>query len=284
MKKKIILLLEVILVIVIAFCLYKIASYYKSERDFKASQDEYLDEAKETRDEIETILKDNNTDDNTDDGETISVVDKLKERYNAIDEVSGTEKDGSLAKVKAGKTPKELINALAKKYKHIIGRIIVDGTEIDFPIVQGTDNAFYLNHGYKDEYNLLGAVFMDARNAGDFTDFNSIIYGHNVRSGHIFHDLDKLKDEDFVKAHPYIIVDTLEERHVYEVVAVYTAGAYEDYRSPSYSDEAYEALLERIKKKNLLQKQMPEGEFKMLTLSTCSDVDDRLAIHAIEIK
>lgn len=283
MKKKVILLLEAILVIVIAFCLYKIASYYKSERDFKASQDEYLDEAKETRDEIETILKENKDDDNGD-GETISVVDKLKESYNAIDEASGTEKDGSLAKVKAGKTPKELINGLAKKYKHIIGRIIVDGTEIDFPIVQGADNTFYLNHGYKDEYNLLGAVFMDARNAGDFTDFNSIIYGHNVRSGHIFHDLDKLKDEDFVKAHPYIIVDTLEERHVYEVVAVYTAGAYEDYRSPSYSDEAYEALLERIKEKNLLQKQMPEGEFKMLTLSTCSDVDDRLAIHAIEIK
>ena len=284
MKKKVILLLEAILVIVIAFCLYKIASYYKSERDFKASQDEYLDEAKETRDELEAILKDNDNDDNADGAETISVVDKLKESYNAVDEESGAEKDGSLAGVKAGKTPKELINRLVKKYKHIIGRIIVDGTEIDFPIVQGTDNTFYLNHGYKDEYNLLGAVFMDARNAGDFTDFNSIIYGHNVRSGHIFHDLDKLKDEDFVKAHPYIIVDSLEERHVYEVVAVYTAGAYEDYRSPSYSDEAYEALLERIKEKNLLQKQMPEGEFKMLTLSTCSDVDDRLAIHAIEIK
>lgn len=284
MKKKVILLLEAILVIVIAFSIYKIASYYKSERDFKASQDEYLDEAKETHDELEAILKDNDNDDNGDASETISVVDKLKESYDAIDEESGTEKDGSLAHVKAGKTPKELINALAKKHKHIIGRIIVDGTEIDFPIVQGADNTFYLNHGYKDEYNLLGAVFMDARNAGDFTDFNSIIYGHNVRSGHIFHDLDKLKDEDFVKAHPYIIVDTLEERHVYEVVAVYTAGAYEDYRSPSYSDEAYEALLERIKEKNLLQKQMPEGEFKMLTLSTCSDVDDRLAIHAIEIK
>lgn len=284
MKKKVILLLEAILVIVIAFSIYKIASYYKSERDFKVSQDEYLDEAKETRDELEAILKDNDNEDNLDGVETISVVDKLKESYNAIDEESGAEKDGSLAQVKAGKTPKELINALAKKYKHIIGRIIVDGTEIDFPIVQGADNTFYLNHGYKDEYNLLGAVFMDARNAGDFTDFNSIIYGHNVRSGHIFHDLDKLKDEDFVKAHPYIIVDTLEERHVYEVVAVYTAGAYEDYRSPSYSDEAYEALLERIKEKNLLQKQMPEGEFKMLTLSTCSDVDDRLAIHAIEIK
>lgn len=284
MKKKVILLLQLLLVIVIAFCLYKIAIYYKSERDFKASQDEYLDEAKETRDELEAILKDNDNDDNLDGVETMSVADKLKESYDAIDEESGTEKDGSLAGVKAGKTPKELINALAKKYKHIIGRIIVDGTEIDFPIVQGTDNTFYLNHGYKDEYNLLGAVFMDARNANDFTDFNSIIYGHNVRSGHIFHDLDKLKDEDFVKAHPYIIVDTLEERHVYEVVAVYTAGAYEDYRSPSYSDEAYEALLERIKEKNLLQKQMPEGEFKMLTLSTCSDVDDRLAIHAIEIK
>lgn len=284
MKKKVILLLEAILVIVIAFCIYKIASYYKSERDFEASQDEYLDEAKESRDELEAILKDNNDDNGADGSETISVVDKLKESYNAIDEESGTEKDGSLAQVKAGKTPKELINALAKKYKHIIGRIVVDGTEIDFPIVQGADNTFYLDHGYKDEYNLFGAVFMDARNAKDFMDFNSIVYGHNVRSGHIFHDLDKLKDEDFVQNHPYIIVDTLEERHVYEVVAVYTAGAYEDYRSPSYSDEAYEALLKRIKEKNLLQKQMPEGEFKMLTLSTCSDVDDRLAIHAIEIK
>lgn len=283
MKKKLLKVLEIALIMVIVFSAYKALGYYMNERSFVSSKAEYEGVAAASKDSIIEILDDGREADEDDVLEDIDIVAKLKADYETVTYEKGKAKDGNLAELKEAKSPKDLINELKARYKHIVGRIIVDGTDIDFPIVQGKNNSFYLDHDYKDRYNLLGAVFMDARNKNDFTDMNSIIYGHNVRSGHIFHDLDKLKDEDFVREHPYIIVDTLNERYVYEIAAVYTAGAYEDYRSPSYTREAYQDLLSRIKKKNLINKYMPEGR-KMLTLSTCSDIDDRLVIHAVEIK
>ena len=83
-----------------------------------------------------------------------------------------------------------------------------EGTDIDFPIVQGKDNDFYLDHNYKNQYHAFGSVYMDYRNSSDFSDLNTVLYGHNVRSGHVFHDLVKYNDENVVNDQPYIIVDT----------------------------------------------------------------------------
>ena len=63
---------------------------------------------------------------------------------------------------------------------------------LDYPVVQGTDNSYYLHHTFRKEYNIAGSIFLDSRNASDFSDRKNIIYGHNMRDGSMFHVLRKL--------------------------------------------------------------------------------------------
>lgn len=276
MKKKIINLIEIVLIIVLVFSIYKIFSYYKNEKDFKNTMSEYDYNASASKERIASLVKDK---DEQDEKAEMTIPEKLRADFE-----KSVPKNSEKKESENEKSPKDFINDLASGYKNVVGRIIVDGTEIDFPIVQGEDNYFYLDHDYKNAYNIFGAVFMDSRNASDFSDFNTVLYGHNVESGYIFHDLAKLKEDDFVNSHPYIIVDTPDERKIYEIAAVYTAGAYEDYRSPSYDEKNFGELLNRVAQKNLIDKNILKGEYNMLTLSTCSDIDDRLVVHAVCIK
>ena len=163
------------------------------------------------------------------------------------------------------------------------GRIIIDGTEIDFPVVQGDDNEFYLDHDYDNSYYINGGVFIDYIHKGDFSDQNTVIYGHNVRIGYIFHDLDKFRDKNFVKNHSEIIIDTPIERKTFDVICAMDVNVDADYRFNYYDDDEFEDYLKLIKENNILEgKPLPKKDDKLLTLSTCSDLNDRFAIVAVE--
>lgn len=175
------------------------------------------------------------------------------------------------------------VNELKGKFPDIRGRIIVDGTEIDFPVVQGTDNDFYLDHDYDGSYYINGGVFIDYVHSGDFSDQNTVVYGHNVRIGYIFHDLDKFRDKDFAKKHSQIIIDTPIERRTFEVVCAMDVHVDADYRFYEYDDDEFEDYLNLIRENNILEgKPLPKKDDKILTLSTCSDLNDRFAVVAIE--
>lgn len=256
MKEKIMKIIEIILVICIIFSGYKIFDYYKSNREFEKDNADY-----------KKIVQDSST--------------KSEEKEGPKKELSNEEK---IASYRSLYDP-NIVKSLNASYKNVIGRIIIEGTDIDFPIVQGKDNDFYLNHNYKNQYHVFGAVYMDYRNSNDFSDLNTVLYGHNVRSGHVFHDLVKYNDENIVNDQPYIIVDTLNERKIYEIYAVYSTSAYTDYRKPFYEGEALDKFLARINEANKLSKTIEKtDDLSILTLSTCSDEDDRLAIHAVEVK
>lgn len=257
MKGKIIKIVEIVLVICIIFSGYKIFDYYKSNRDFEKDNADYkkIVQASPTKSE--------------------------EKDEDSKKELSNEEK---VAYYRSLYDP-NIVKSLKDSYKNVIGRIIIEGTDIDFPIVQGKDNDFYLDHNYKNQYHAFGSVYMDYRNSSDFSDLNTVLYGHNVRSGHVFHDLVKYNDENVVNDQPYIIVDTLNERKIYEIYAVYSTSAYTDYRKPFYEGEALDNFLARINEANKLSKTIEKtDDLSILTLSTCSDEDDRLAIHALEVK
>ena len=173
---------------------------------------------------------------------------------------------------------------MRKEYPSIVGWIRVGGTEIDYPIVKGNDNDYYLNHNYKDEYNVFGAIFMDYRNDENFSDQNTIIYGHNnVRAGN-FKDLHKYENKDFFKEDRFIEIYSLSGYKKYKVFAVYNADPYDKFRSPSYSDEDGKKLLAYIKERNLVSGVMPEEIKDMLTLQTCSPGDTRLVVQGILVE
>lgn len=183
----------------------------------------------------------------------------------------------------SGKESIARVNELKESYPDIRGRIIIPGTEIDFPIVQGDDNDFYLDHDYDGSYYINGGVFIDHLHNGDFSDQNTVIYGHNVRIGYIFHDLDKFRNKDFVKKHSEIIIDTPKERRTFEVVCAMDVNVDADYRYNYYYDEDFDDYIRLIEENNIIEgKGLPKIEDKLITLSTCSDLNDRFAIVAVE--
>lgn len=243
MNKKLIKFIQVLLIIILAWSLYKTYDYYKDNNSYKALNEEYSAKVAE-------------------------ISEKIKLNY----EKGNSEEDMSAM---------AFVQELQNSYPQVKGRIIIENLDLDFPIVQGEDNSFYLNHDYTGAYHPFGAVFMDARNSKDFDDQNTILYGHNVRSGHVFNSLNKYRDPKYVEENPYIVVDSLQGRLVYKIFAVYDADEYEDYRTPNYDEDKWNELLSRIEEKNLIKGDMPEFGEKILTLSTCSDIDDRMAVQAV---
>ena len=84
----------------------------------------------------------------------------------------------------------------------------IEGTKINYPIVQGEENSYYLKHLFSGEWNGSGCIFLDFRNDASFADRHSIIYGHHMKNGTMFTDLDKYKKQEFFDEHPIALLIT----------------------------------------------------------------------------
>ena len=97
----------------------------------------------------------------------------------------------------------ELANAQSDKLfdemnsKYVIAWLKIDNTNINYPVVQGEDNSWFLNRNYKGDFATAGSIFLDYRNVKDFGDNFSIIYGHRMGNGEMFSDIQKYKNEEF---------------------------------------------------------------------------------------
>lgn len=80
--------------------------------------------------------------------------------------------------------------------------VIREALDISYPVVQGKDNAYYLHHLFSGESNINGSIFVDCHNQPDFTDQNTIVYGHNMKNGSMFGTLDKYQDQTLFEQHP----------------------------------------------------------------------------------
>lgn len=116
------------------------------------------------------------------------------------------------------------LNMLRQENEDVVGWITIPDTKVSYPLLQWTDNQFYLKHTWKQTPNANGSIFIEHQNSPDFTDFNTIIYGHNMQSGAMFGSLRKYKSEKYWKEHPsfYIVCDQGVLR--YDIFAVHRAG------------------------------------------------------------
>ena len=150
------------------------------------------------------------------------------------------------------------------------------GKYIDYPIVQGEDNKYYLRHSYDGSYNGNGSIFMNCNNNSDFMDLNTIIYGHNMKNGSMFGSIHSFEDETFFDGHPYIYVYTENERLTYEI---YEAAKFTDVYIPSEyvisskddRDQFLADVREKVSDNKLhVREDMEIGEDdRLITLSTC---------------
>ena len=125
--------------------------------------------------------------------------------------------------------PKEVLEKykkFVKDYKGLIGWVKIDDTNIDYPVMQTDDNQYYLTHNLNQEYDRNGSVFMDKDCDVLKPSTNLILYGHHMRSGRMFGQLDRYEKKDFWEKHPYIQFDTIYEEGTWEVMYVFRSRVY----------------------------------------------------------
>ena len=148
---------------------------------------------------------------------------------------------------------------------------------INYPVVQGEDNETYLHKTFSDNENTLGAIFLNAENGADFTDRNSIVYGHRMKDGSMFRHLQDYEEEKFWKENQYFYIYTPDGRKL--SYHIYAAGVVTDssevYQTEFASDEEYGAFLEATKAAAQYDTGVEVGtEDKVVTLSTCTSASD----------
>ena len=114
------------------------------------------------------------------------------------------------------------------KNKKLIGWLKIDDTNIDYPVMQTTDNEYYQNHNLNQEYDKNGSIFMDKDCDVKKPSTNYILYGHHMKSGRMFGTLDKYESEKYYKEHKYIQFDTIYEKGLYQVMYVFRSRVYNE--------------------------------------------------------
>lgn len=180
------------------------------------------------------------------------------------------------------------LSSLAQKNPDLYGWITVEGTNINYPLVQGDDNDYYLNHAYTGDYLPIGSIFVDYRNNTSITkNYNTVIYGHNITSGAMFHDVEKFKDaENFNSL--YVVIYTMDGIFYYEPFSIYdTRYDYQYFRTSFTSADDFIAFAEEVRDNSKLEKDVEFTENdRILTLSTCTNgaFYARYALHARLVK
>jgi sortase B len=169
--------------------------------------------------------------------------------------------------------------------ENVIGWINIPETTVNYPIVKGEDNSFYLNHSIEDKKTSRGSIFMDYRNFGDEQDVNRVLYGHNMKDGSMFHDIMAYKNSSFFDQHPYIQCYSLEEPITWQIFSVYIASATDDVAQITFKNEdEYSRYLKQIKKQSKYDTgvEVTQGD-QILTLVTCTyeNNDARVIVHAV---
>lgn len=180
-------------------------------------------------------------------------------------------------------------NELLRKNPDTVGWIEVKGTNINYPIVQTTDNSYYLNHAFDGSKNEAGWVFMDYRNDSVNFNQNTIIYAHSRLTGSMFGSLKNILNSSWYtnKNNHIIRLSTPTENTMWQVFSVYTIPKESYYITPSFnSNEAYLEFLNTIKSRSEVDfSGTVNTNDKILTLSTCKDnFGNRVVMHAKLIK
>ena len=166
-----------------------------------------------------------------------------------------------------------------------IGWIKIADTSIDYPIVQASDNSYYLTHDCNGDESKYGSIFMDYHNAADFSDEHTILYGHNMKNGSMFHDLNEYSSHDFLDEHTYIEVYSQDVYRKWVIFSTYSTETNFNYLQTAFdSREEYSNFLQTLLSHSEFsdEKVQVTARDKILTLSTCSDdlENGRRVVHA----
>ena len=184
---------------------------------------------------------------------------------------------------------------LYKKNKKLIGWLKIDDTNIDYPVMQTVNNEYYLDHNFNQEYDKNGSLFLDKDCNAAFPNTNMIIYGHHMKSGKMFGNLNYYSKESYYKEHPRIQFDTIYEEGLYDIMYVFRSRIYNEdevvfkyykFLDVNSEDEFYSAMDEMARMSLYDTGVTAAYGDKLITLSTCdsSEEDGRFVVVAKKIK
>lgn len=176
------------------------------------------------------------------------------------------------------------LTALRDANKEVYGWIHVEDTHIDYPIMKGSDNEYYLDHAYTGEFLPIGSIFLDCDSTDPLTDsYNTVIYGHNITTGAMFHDVTKFLDADFFKEHD-IYIYTMDGVYIYTPIASYQTNIGSMYYQTQFASESsfLSFAAEMISMSKVQAGQSVVSGDTIITLSTCTNgaQDDRYVVQA----
>ena len=190
----------------------------------------------------------------------------------------------------------EKVKELQKENADIVGWLEIENSNINYPVLQGKDNSFYMTHNYKKEYSVDGSIFLDKDYDWNIPSTNLLLYGHNNRgSKEMFVDLMNYKDENYYKKHKIIRFTTNTEDAQYEIISVFLSRVYYKHEKNVFryyyfvnakNEQEFNDYVQNSKKASLynIDATAKYGD-QLLTLSTCefSQEDGRLAVVARKI-
>ena len=183
---------------------------------------------------------------------------------------------------------------LYNKNKKLIGWLKIDDTNIDYPVMQTTDNEYYLDHNMNQEYDKNGTIFMDKDCDVLRPSTNYILYGHHMKSGQMFGQLDLYKKKSYYEEHPYINFDTIYEKGTYQVMYVFRSKVYKETEIvfkyyqfiDANSEQEFDSYMKEMAELSLYDTGVTaEYGDQLLTLSTCDyqETDGRFVVVAKKI-
>lgn len=216
---------------------------------------------------------------------TEEIVENISEDRQENDEAQSEER-GETISIENTEEPNEetermlQVKQLQEQNTDIVGWLEIENTNINYPILQGTDNSYYMTHNYKKENSKNGSIFLDANYNWNIPSNNLLIYGHNLGNGMMFQELLKYEKESFYQEHPIIRFTTTEEDAQYEIISVFKSRVYHKSEKNVFryyfflnneSEEEYNQFVKNAKNASLypIDATANYGE-QLITLSTCS--------------
>jgi len=169
----------------------------------------------------------------------------------------------------------------------VVAWLKVNGTQVEYPVVQTEDNSYYMNRNLEKKYNVGGWIFADYKNKLDGTDKNIVIYGHNMRDNSMFGSLKIILEKEWYDNSKNHIIDFITEKgnQKYQVFSVYKIEKEDYYINTEFKENEFAKFVDTLKNRSIKNFNIDVSEEDtILTLSTCADNNKyRVVLHAKKI-
>ena len=253
----------IVMLAALAVFLYSGYTLYGFYKEYKKSSDEYdnLENSYAVDQEQESENIDNLEDDD------------------ALQSISGQEvrtvfEDGEEKTLPVLKNPIDFTQLLSVN-SDIVGWLRIRALDISYPVVQGKDNDYYLHLTFEKTDNFAGCLFVNSYNMGDFTDQNTIIYGHNMKNGSMFGKLKNFNDPEVFKKSRYFWIFTPDFIYQYRIFSASVVDKTGLTYQISFTDDEFDQFISRAYSNSVVDNQdvTVTKEDRIVTLSTCTGDD-----------